>query len=118
MNARELGTKGEVLACRFFENKGFEILSKNFRFGRTGEIDLIVRKGNLIVFVEVKNRRTDLYGGALYAISPSKIKKLKVVAEAFLRLNPDLKKNPNLIFRFDLLAIHNDNCEWVEDIFR
>ena len=117
MRAKEIGIKGEEFARSFFEEQGFSILSKNFRFGRVGEIDLIVRKDNVVLFVEVKSRRFDAYGGALYAISPSKKRKLKTVANAFLRLNPDIN-NKNMIFRFDLLAINNESHEWVQDILR
>lgn len=118
MNSRAFGNKGESIAVSFFEKQGFTVLSKNFRFGRSGEIDLVVQKENLIVFVEVKSRRSDVFGGALYAIGPSKLKKLKLVADAYLRLHPDLKNNPKITFRFDLLAIKDGNCEWVQDIIR
>lgn len=117
MNTHEIGVFGEEAASKFFEERGFSILSKNFRFGRAGEIDLVVQKDDLVIFVEVKSRRSDAYGGAVYAIGPSKKRKLKVVAEAFLRLNPALN-DKKIIFRFDLLGYNNGSFEWVQDILR
>lgn len=117
MNRREYGIHGEAEATRFFEERGFSVISRNFRFGRAGEIDLIVKKGNLLVFVEVKSRRSDAYGGAVYSISPSKKRKFRVVADAFLRLNPALN-DKNITCRFDLLAVNNGSFEWVQDILR
>ncbi len=117
MNTHKIGVSGEEAAARFFEEHGFSILAKNFRFGRAGEIDLVVQKDNLVIFVEVKSRNTDTYGGAIYAIGPSKKRKLKIVADAFLRLNPTLN-DKNMLFRFDLLAYNNGSFNWVQDIIR
>ncbi len=117
MNTHDIGVFGEEAAAKFFEERGFSILSRNFRFGRAGEIDLIVQKDDLVIFVEVKSRRSDALGGAVYAIGPSKKRKLKVVADAFLRLNPALN-NKKMTFRFDLLAYNNGSFDWVQDILR
>ena len=54
----EAGKAGEDDAARFLIQKGFTILERNFRNGKYGEIDIIARKDNVIVFAEVKNRST------------------------------------------------------------
>jgi putative endonuclease len=53
---RSLGAAGEVVAARYLERQGFEILARNCR-SRLGEIDLVAREGAILVFVEVKSRR-------------------------------------------------------------
>jgi len=83
LNTREFGTAGEDMAARYLEERGFAILERNFRLGRQGEIDIIARKKNLVIFVEVKRRRTGIYGGPLYSISASKKKKLRLIATGF-----------------------------------
>ncbi len=71
-NFRRVGAGGEDRAASFLESRGFEIIERNYRFGRAGEIDLIARRGDLLVFVEVKSRNTPVYGGPLYAINARK----------------------------------------------
>ncbi len=57
----ETGNKGETLAARYLKEKGYEILARNFRHGRA-EIDLIVKKKDWVLFVEVKTRSSSDYG--------------------------------------------------------
>jgi putative endonuclease len=116
-NAREYGTGGEEMAARFIEGKGFSVLDRNFRMGRQGEIDIVARKEGLVIFIEVKRRRSGVYGGPLYSISPLKKKRLRRIAEGYLRANPTLD-NDSIVFRFDLLSIDNGAIEWVQDILR
>ncbi len=114
---KELGNKGEDIACSFLKNKGFEIIKKNFRFQRLGEIDIIVRKGNLIIFVEVKSRKTPYFGGTLYSINKRKKNTIKKIAAHFLSSHPDLYTKDHM-YRFDMISINNNAVDWIEDIFR
>lgn len=116
-NFRQIGAGGEDLAVSFLAERGFEVLERNYRFGRAGEIDLIVRKGNLVVFVEVKSRNTPVYGGPLYAINQRKKQTLRLVAAQFLSRRPDLDSR-DIVFRFDMIAVSGGAVEWIEDILR
>ena len=114
---RELGQSGESLAAVFLGEKKFDIIKRNFRYSKYGEIDIIAQKGSLIIFVEVKNRMSDKFGGPLYSISAKKKRSLKTAAKAFLSLYPEFNR-PAFTFRFDLISIVDNSIDWNEDIFR
>ena len=61
MTTKEIGDFGEEIASRFLEKKGISVLKRNYRC-RTGEIDIIARDGDTIVFCEVKTRLSKAYG--------------------------------------------------------
>ena len=114
---QDTGRKGEDRAAGFLNDRGFEVIERNYRYGRYGEIDIIARAQGLLVFVEVKKRTTDSYGGALYAISARKKESFRRAARHFLQKNPSLD-TPEITCRFDLISIENDTVEWIEDMFR
>jgi putative endonuclease len=114
---RNLGARGESLAAAFLGENKFDIIKRNFRYGKSGEIDIIAQKDGLIIFVEVKNRMSNMYGGALYSISGKKKRSLKTAAKAFLSLYPEYNR-PGYTFRFDLISIVDKSIDWNEDIFR
>jgi putative endonuclease len=114
---RELGESGESRASSFLVEKGFGILTRNFRYGRSGEIDIVAIKDDLVVFVEVKNRMTAAFGGALYSISGKKKRRMRLAAKAYVSFHPEYDR-PKYTFRFDLISIRDDAIEWVEDILR
>ena len=76
-----LGNRGERLAARHLQRQGFRILARQFRV-RRGEIDLVAREGNTLVFVEVKTRRRGL---PAEAVTPEKQRRITRTARAFLR---------------------------------
>lgn len=117
LNNREVGARGEVLAADFLRNNGFDLIERNYRYGNYGEIDIIARRNDLVIFAEVKNRRSQRHGGALYSISPRKKKSLKTAARAFIAARPEFNR-PEITFRFDLISISDDAIEWIEDMFR
>ncbi len=100
-NLRAEGTSGEALAARFLEAKGLQIIKRNFHFGKTGEIDLIATDGNVLVFVEVKSRKSSAYGTPEEAVTHSKQKTLRRVAEGYLYVNGITDRE----CRFDVIAI-------------
>ncbi|MFH0977178.1 MAG: YraN family protein [Spirochaetota bacterium] len=114
---KDLGDAGEGIAASFFKSKGFVIIKRNYRFGKVGEIDIIVRKKDLIVFAEVKSRNSGQYGGAYYSINERKKQTIKKVARQFLHTHPDFLSK-DITYRFDMIAISNGQAEWIEDIFR
>lgn len=96
-----LGTRGEKLASQFLKRNGYKILYRNFR-GRTGgEIDLVCRDGDTLVFVEVKTRTREDFGRPFEAIDRDKRKRISRGGLAWLRLLDD----PDILFRFDVVEV-------------
>ncbi|MET1042969.1 MAG: YraN family protein [Microbacteriaceae bacterium] len=82
-----LGKAGEELVARFLERAGYTVLERNWHC-RHGEIDLIVRDGAEVAFVEVKTRRSVAYGHPFEAISPAKMARLRRLAAAWCEGHP------------------------------
>ena len=97
----EAGKSGEDIAVDYLISKNYEIIKRNFRFGKSGEIDIICRDKNILVFVEVKTRKNESYGDALLSITPTKIKHLKIAARGYLYIN----KIENTDCRFDAIVV-------------
>lgn len=97
---RALGQRGEEMAENLLRQKGYEILGRNIRT-RRGEIDLIVRDGDSLVFVEVRTRTTQAYGSAAESVTWRKKQKLRELAMDYLQNS--LTFVPD--FRFDVVAI-------------
>ena len=94
-----MGKKGEALAAKYLEEKGYQIIDKNFRC-RLGEIDLIAVEGDFLVFIEVKLRSSLGFGHPLESITKKKQDKIRQVAQYFLLQN---KKHCNV--RIDVISI-------------
>jgi len=97
---RELGILGERLAARYLERLGYEVVDRNYRFGRR-EIDLIVRRGDVVAFVEVKTRSGDGYGHPLEAVTALKRREVERVAIRWQHRNGQ----PSQQFRFDAVGV-------------
>src|SRR2546425_9914210 len=78
-----LGEEGERAAARFLEARGYRILERNYRT-RRGEIDLIAEDGRMLVFVEVKVRLDDRFGGPAAAITRAKQARIAGVCQQYL----------------------------------
>jgi len=76
------GERGEDLACRYLERKGYRILARNYRT-RSGEIDIVARDGEVTVFVEVKERQDALHGGGYEAVTKSKRRRVIRAAQSY-----------------------------------
>ena len=79
-----LGKRGEQLAAEFYIREGYRILEQNFR-SPIGEVDLIVEKSGLLVFVEVKSRSSELFGEGYEAVNKAKQARLRRLATLYLR---------------------------------
>ena len=97
--AKALGHAGEDAAADYLRSLGYAILQRNFR-GPGGEIDIIARDGAVIVFVEVKARRSRAFGSALAAVDARKRRRIRALAEDYLQFFA-----PTMKARFDVLAI-------------
>ncbi|WP_405450613.1 YraN family protein [Streptomyces achromogenes] len=86
MNAREaIGKYGEDLAARRLAEAGMTILERNWRGGRTGEIDIVARDGDALVVCEVKTRRGGAYEHPMAAVTPEKAARLRALAERWIQ---------------------------------
>lgn len=101
MDARaELGYHGEAIAADLYRRLGFVVVEQNFR-GRSGEIDLVARSGRLLVFCEVKTRRTDRHGEPSEAVNPRKQMRLRRLAAEWLAA-----RRPGVTdIRFDVVSV-------------
>lgn len=97
------GDKGEELAKDFLIKKGFEIIAKNWYFGKE-EIDIIGKIADYIVFIEVKTRSTDFFGKPYTFVTKTKQKKILKAANQFIFQN-----NVDLEARFDIVSIVTSN---------
>ncbi len=88
MNSSHLitGKKGEAFAIEYLKKTGYKLLAKRYRYHR-GEIDIIAREGNTLVFIEVKTRKTTEFGYPEESVSPAKQNKLKKTAYGYLEEN-------------------------------
>ncbi len=82
MSTLTIGNQGENLACEHLKKQGYKILERNYRI-RGGEIDIVAREGNTLVFVEVKTRWSHDYGLPVESMTPWKIKALLKTAKFY-----------------------------------
>ena len=97
---QKFGQQGEALAVRRLKKEGYKIIETNYRT-RAGEIDIIAKDKETIVFVEVKTRKSVQFGSPKWAVTPKKQKKISMVALYYLKAaNLDTAKA-----RFDVVAV-------------
>lgn len=97
-----LGNKGEMLAARYLAEQGLAVLEYNWRSGHK-EIDLIAKERDVLVFVEVKTRSSEVFGNATDAVTPQKMRNLILAADAYIQ-----KNKIDLAVRFDVVTIIKD----------
>ena len=99
MNNKVVGNAGEDLACRYLEKNGYKILERNKHYSRFCEIDIIAQYKNITVFVEVKTRKTDVFGTPSEAVTKTKYENIKKGVQFYL------SENKVKDFRIDLVSI-------------
>lgn len=118
------GRAAEAIACQYLEKNGLQLIEKNFN-SRFGEIDIIMQHSETLVFIEVRYRKNDLYGGAKASITPLKQKKIIKTALYYMQC-----KGREFNSRFDVIAItgeandrislnikNNLVIEWIKNAF-
>ena len=95
------GAHGEKLACRFLRRNGYKILYRNFKGRSGGEIDIVCRDSDTLVFVEVKTRTREDFGRPFTAVDREKRKRISRGALNWLRM----LDNPDILFRFDVVEV-------------
>ena len=103
LSRRERGALGEKIALDFLIERDFTILERNFRC-REGEIDIIARQGDCLVFVEVRARTSSNMGTPEESITPAKGQRLVALAQTYLQSHEDLPTE----WRIDVVAIDMD----------
>lgn len=106
-NRTQFGTYVEDQTCRWLSERGVAILKRNFRC-RSGEIDIIGRHDDFLVFFEVRFRRNNRYGGAAASVDCRKQLKLAKAAQFFLLGHRNLQ---NAACRFDVVAVSDKNAQ-------
>ncbi|HBZ07421.1 MAG TPA: YraN family protein [Massilia sp.] len=104
------GRDWEQVALRHLKRQGLAFVEANFTC-KGGEIDLVMRDGDSLVFVEVRQRAGSQYGGAAASITPAKIRRLVRAAQVYLLRFP---KTPAC--RFDVVAIDGEQLEWLRNV--
>ena len=113
MKRSEAGATAEALAAQFLAAQGLTIVRRNVRT-RFGELDLIARDGDTLVFVEVRLRRTQAFGGAAASITPAK--QARMIASARLYL-ASLPREPASRFDAVLLdALDPGHIDWRRNV--
>jgi putative endonuclease len=111
----ELGLLGENIAAKYLLKHGYLVLERNFVFQKA-EIDIIARKDNIIVIVEVKTRNSDFFGDPQSFVTATKIKLLIKAANEYILMN-----DFDMEVRFDIIAIlknqHLETIEHIENAF-
>lgn len=105
------GKAAEDRALAFLQTQGCELVARNWHCPY-GEIDLIMRLGDKLLFIEVKFRKSAAFGGAAYSITPSKLAKLQRSIEYYLQIN-----QLNTPCRLDAVLLQGNNApQWLTNI--
>lgn len=111
------GAHAEDQACRYLQRHGLRLIERNYR-SRRGEIDLIMRDADNLVFVEVRYRRQHRYGSGLESVDRRKQQRIIACAAYYLHSHPQAA---SLAARFDVVALTPDNgslrIDWIRNAF-
>jgi putative endonuclease len=105
-----LGRAAEDRALAWLQKQGLVLVERNVR-SRRGEIDLVMRDGDVLVFVEVRQRRSTSHGGAAASIGPAKQARLWHAAELYL-----MRQGCAKACRFDAVCIDGESLQWLKHI--
>ena len=103
----------EERARRWYRLRGFRILGENVWIGGY-ELDLVVRRGRRLAFVEVKEKTRDGFGDPLEMVGPEKQRRIRRAAETWLAAHPEALP---LLISFDVVAVRDGRLERVEQAF-
>ena len=109
-----LGSRGERIAERHLRRIGYKVLYRNYRAPGGGEVDLVCRDADTLVFVEVKTRSSEEFGSPAEAVTRSKQHLLARGALAWLKL----LGNPDILFRFDIVEVRVAGKKWEATVLR
>lgn len=117
MTRRAVGLCTEARAAAYLRRRGLRLIARNFSC-KFGELDLIMRHGDALVFVEVRGRTSSTFMSPAASIDPRKQRRLALTATFFLKAKPQYACLPA---RFDVVAVTGPNyrptIEWIQDAF-
>lgn len=113
MNKRRIGGCYEEMAADYLKKQGVEILATNYRC-KIGEIDIVAKDGNVLVFAEVKYRKTSRNGDPAEAVGYQKRKKISRVAVHYLVTH---YSHLEISCRFDVLSMNETEIRWIKNAF-
>ena len=108
---KKLGAQGEKKAVKFLKRNKYKIIAKNF-VSPYGEIDIIARKGDVLAFIEVKTRLSDIFGLPNEAVDERRKRRYIMGANYFL-----INKNIDLCVRFDIIEVFRGQINHIENAF-
>ncbi len=111
--AKELGIQGEVTAKEYLENLGYKIVATNYK-NKIGEIDIICKDKDVLVFVEVKTRQSIKFGYPREAVNYYKQQKIRNVASGYLKFKGLYEK---VAVRFDVIDIVGEKITHIKNAF-
>jgi putative endonuclease len=117
-NNRARGDAAEAAALRLLLDAGLQQIAANANY-RGGELDLVMHDGDAVVFVEVRYRKSNAFGGGFASVDTGKRRRLVLAAQLFLMKNPRFANAP---CRFDVVEASGNiaapHVEWLKDAFR
>ena len=109
----ELGSQGERIAVAYLTDVGLRVLDRNWRC-REGELDIVAREGDALVFCEVKTRSSEAFGAPVEAITYAKRTRLRHLAAKWLEVDAPLRPRE---IRFDVASVLRGEVEVLEGAF-
>lgn len=111
-SSKAIGAAKECLARNFLQRQGLRLVASNYGC-RLGEVDLVMRDADTLVFIEVRYRASDRFGTAAETVGQRKQRRLAAAADHYLQ-----QHRLDLPCRFDVLAIDaGDRIDWIRDAF-
>jgi len=107
------GAAAESVAADALRGAGYQVLEQRFRYGHS-DVDLVARRGAVVVFVEVKSRADERYGAASEAVTARKQANLVRAASVWLTRHGRAWNS----IRFDVITLTDGRLEWLQDAFR
>ncbi len=101
INTKEKGKYGEETAVKYLESIGYKIIKRNFAFGKDAELDIVAKDGDVLVFIEIKSRKSKEFGHPIESVTPQKAKKIIHAAKGYMFINNIY----NTECRFDIITI-------------
>ncbi len=108
---KRLGKRGENKAAKYLKKCGYKIVARNFK-NPFGEIDIIAKKGDILAFIEVKTRLTDLFGQPSQAVDERRKQRYIMGAKYFF-----YNREIDVTVRFDIIEIFQDKINHIENAF-
>ncbi len=107
------GQQGEDRACQHLTKAGLTLVARNVRY-KGGELDLVMRDRDSLVFVEVRVRNNSRFGSGAESVTYRKQQRLLLAAQLYLQQHPEHSRRP---CRFDVVSLQGDSLEWLKDAF-